>query len=297
MAGFWFNIIRWFGHRHFIRFGIRDRILRFLVNPDQITAIPFEVEFFGYRYRGVLNQYIDWVVFFYGAYERPNLKLLRDLLLAQNKTESVFVDVGANIGHHSLFMARYAAHIHSFEPFDFVREQLLEKISDNALSHVTVHPIGLGANSEELPFYEPNTGNTGLGTFVNDARHGTVLHGKSLRIEPADDYFPAHGINKVDLVKIDVEGFEPDVLLGMHKTIMRDRPIIMAEYSSQTRARLGSTEALADLVGDNYKIYTVSDDTNDYRLIPFNFDDVTGNIILVPAEFDATHISNGRVRR
>jgi hypothetical protein len=53
----------------------------------------------------------------------------------------------------------------------------------------------------------------------------------NLEIVRGDDYLPTHGIERVDLIKIDVEGFEKNVLAGLAETIERERPILVVEVS------------------------------------------------------------------
>ncbi len=73
------QVLRWLGRREWIPFGVRDRVIRHFADPNLQTPNPYEVEFFGMRYRGDLSNFIDWSVYFYGAYEKANLALLRDL--------------------------------------------------------------------------------------------------------------------------------------------------------------------------------------------------------------------------
>ena len=72
------SALRVFGHQHYILHG-RDCVIRMLYPPEKSQSIPFEVPFFGMRYPGNLNTYLDWSVFFYGAYTRNELDILRDV--------------------------------------------------------------------------------------------------------------------------------------------------------------------------------------------------------------------------
>ena len=64
------NLLRRFGHLDWLAFGIRDRIIRYFVNPDTVEGKEFVTDFFGLQYQGNLNTFIDWSVYFYGAYEK-----------------------------------------------------------------------------------------------------------------------------------------------------------------------------------------------------------------------------------
>ena len=114
------SLLRLFGHMDWIAFGIRDRIIRYFANPETVAGTEFETNFFGLTYRGKLNAFIDWSVFFYGAYEKEILFLMRDLV--KDKQNQIFIDVGAYVGHHSLFMSKFCSEVHAFEPYDRVSE-------------------------------------------------------------------------------------------------------------------------------------------------------------------------------
>ena len=102
------EILRWIGHRHWLRG--RDRILRAFEHPDHQQPHAFTVDFFGRSYTGNMTNFIDWSVYYYGAFHLHELKLLgavADALRARGGPVNIF-DVGANIGHHSLFLSGHA---------------------------------------------------------------------------------------------------------------------------------------------------------------------------------------------
>jgi hypothetical protein len=106
------NTLQRIGRMHWLRG--RDRILRAFSNPDRQQPVLF-----------------DWTVFYYGAFSVNELQLLAALaagLRARGKPVN-FYDVGANVGHHSLFMSRHAEHIFAFEPFAKVRSEMERKFN------------------------------------------------------------------------------------------------------------------------------------------------------------------------
>ena len=60
------HAVRFLGHQHWIARG-RNRVVRWLCDPETVEPVGFEVDFFGHRYPGSLDHFIDWNVFFYGA--------------------------------------------------------------------------------------------------------------------------------------------------------------------------------------------------------------------------------------
>lgn len=286
-------ILRCIGHMHWLRLGIRYRILHLFLFVTAHFPHPFSVNFFGLSYRGNLQSHIDWHVYFYGAYERHLLFLLRDIAKAEGRT--IFVDVGANVGQHSLFMSIVSDSVHSFEPYPRVRQFLENTIKDNNLSNVTVHPVGLGVRNETLPFYEPIGDNLGLGSFKGIHGRMDMKPSRELEVVRGDEYFLEKQIKGTNIFKIDVEGFERNVLEGLVETLRLERPFIVMEFTSEAHDAFGNEETLWELLPSEYSLYEIKGDvpillmfsTLTYQLKPFNFNTTRGNILLAPNERSA----------
>jgi len=223
------RFLRWLGHQEWLPFEARRKLIKKFVNHNTAGSHEFETDFYGLRYRGNLAELIDWFVFFFGAYEKAELSLLRDL--AANLDSPIFLDIGASIGQHSLFMSRFCQQIHAFEPYGPARKRFREKIALNNLHHVFLHSVALGAREEELDFYAPVGPNIGVGSFRKNHRKKNLPIGR-LQVVRGDDYLNKLNLKKVDLIKIDVEGFEKDVLVGLTETIAKFQPIIIMEIAS-----------------------------------------------------------------
>jgi FkbM family methyltransferase len=216
--------LRLLGRSVRLPFGARERLVSIFCRPEYSSPVPFEIDFFGFSYPGDLSRYLDWCVYFFGAYEENLLFFLKNLL--QEGHGEVFVDIGANVGQHTLFMSKWARAVHAFEPWDTVRSAIDEKIKRNQLTNITVHPVGIGERHDWLPYYAPLGGNTGTGSF--DKGHATDrnrLLGK-LELVNGDEYLEAKGISKIDLIKIDAEGWEQFVLMGLRETLARWKPTV-----------------------------------------------------------------------
>jgi len=272
---------------------VYKRLARRGIAPDA----PFTREFFGLSYQGNLRNNVDFDIYFYGAFEKPLLFFLRDAMrnITHNMTRNmiravapgqyVFVDIGANVGQHSLFMAAHGARVYAFEPFAPVREQFLHQLEANRLADVSVYPVGLGDENTQLPFFAPTGNNAGIGSFdPGTAAKGNLCIGE-LVLARADDYFPAQAIDRIDLVKIDVEGFEKMTLAGLRDTLRRTRPVIVCELTYGKPLSLASVEELQGYLPEDYRLFTLdkrkadgskarrrdarSRRSGQYRVIPF----------------------------
>src|SRR5665213_3639465 len=84
------ELLRFVGHVEFIPMGLRIWIINQVYRAEYSPSQPFEVDFFSLKYRGNLNCFVDWYVYFFGAHEKESLFLLRDLI--SQKRDAVFID-------------------------------------------------------------------------------------------------------------------------------------------------------------------------------------------------------------
>lgn len=263
---------------------------------------PFETEFYGLRYQGNLNNNIEFSIFYYGAFEKPMLFFLRDAFKSLPGKHKTFCDVGANIGQHSLFMSSFAQQIHAFEPYEPVRAKLQQHIALNKLENITVHPVGLSDADAELPFYAPTGSNQGIGSFDSS----TVSKGNKkigeLRLVRGSDYLEAQGIARINLMKIDVEGFEKPALQGLSEALTANRPLVVCEISYKGDLAFEDMEDLSNHFPEDYEFFTFDNRkangskarrkgskakrSGEYQLVPFVFSSAAGqdDIVACPKE-------------
>lgn len=278
------NLLRLLARQHWLKG--RDRIIRAFCHPDRQHSRPFETDFFGLRYSGDISNFVDWSVFYYGAFAGHELQLLgqlADALRAKGKLVNFF-DIGANIGHHTLFMSRHADRVFSFEPFSEVRSEMSRKLSFAGVTNVTIFPIALGDQNETGSFCPPTGANQGTGTLgqnlPDNASSGTI----SVQVARGDDLFAANHLPPVSLIKMDVEGYETKALAGLRETLWRDRPPIFLEIQPEPGSeKISGQVKVQDLLYPNHLIFDVSHSMGRFVLKPFSNNGPEEKLV-IPAE-------------
>lgn len=246
----------WLGLKH------KRSAYKNLCAHDEVPDAPFSKDFFGLRYEGNLSNNIEFNIFYYDAFEKPLLFFLRDTVLnikqsaTNDENSTIFCDVGANIGQHSLFMSNYASTVHAFEPYQRVSKKLKHHIQLNGITNISLHELGLSDKDEQLDFYAPTGRNLGIGSFdASTVSKGNIAAGK-LSLVRGDDYFKQKMIEAVTLLKIDVEGFEKAVLRGLQATLEQQRPIIVCEITYGCELSFSSAQELTRLLPSDYQLFS-----------------------------------------
>jgi FkbM family methyltransferase len=279
------QVLRFIGHVEGLRG--RDRILRAISHPDHQRPFAFETDFFGHKYSGNMTNFIDWTVFYYGAFSVHELRLLADLataLRAQGKPVNFF-DVGANIGHHTLFMSSHADRIFSFEPFYVVRNEMERKLAHAGVDNVTIFPVALGDRTEDASFSPPTGANQGTGTLGNILPDNASADTITVQVVQGDDFLNQNGLPPISILKMDVEGHEAKALEGLRETLWRDRPPILVEIQADhgSVSSAGKSASVRDLLYPNHLLFKVGDSRGQYTLKPFHTGD-SEEVLVLPAE-------------
>jgi len=233
-----------------LRFLYRSKIL----HSTTSVSLPFEIDFFGMRYKGDITNSLDFHCYFYGAFEKGHLFFWNDVASAIFDKKGVYVDIGANQGHHSLFMSPISKVVHSFEPYERVRKKIVEKIQLNNIDNIIIHDVGIGDKDDIMQFFAPKGTNLGLGSFVKNQKD-RLETGIPLRIVDGDKYFNHNISDEIHMMKIDVEAFEKTVIKGLKNTLDKYRPIIVLEIEIGLDCSFHSESELKENFPDNYSFY------------------------------------------
>ena len=233
-----------------IPFGIRDRLARLLFDPAHTGGGAFDVPFFGLRYSGRFDSYIDWYTWIYGAFAKSELFAIDRLAAIR---PGLALDIGANTGHHTLFLATRYHHVHAFDPVPDNTSRIAEKLERNGITNVTIHGVALGDADGEAPFYGSRLHNTGTGSLV----HGFAPLNEreasgTVRVVHGSDHLDRNGVTGIAFVKIDTEGYERPVLEGLRAVLSRERPLVQVEISARTGLAVGCWGRVADMLPSGY---------------------------------------------
>jgi FkbM family methyltransferase len=139
------------------------------------------------------------------------------------KKNSIFFDIGSNYGWHSITTSHLCEKIYSFEPQKYVFEIQKDNISQNNIDNIELYNIGIGNKNE---YREMNPINYNDSVNVGDLSVG--IGGEKIEIKTIDSL----NIDKVDFIKIDVQGYEKFVLEGGTNTLNKNKPILIIEMEN-----------------------------------------------------------------
>ena len=204
---------------------IRERMIR------NVTIRVWGVKYslFDYEYFAIVQPYFEsWI----WNYLKP-------------KKGDVFVDVGAHIGKYTCLVAKIASKVIALEPHPVNYHYLVKNIRANHLDNVIALNVAAWKENSELKLYSGSTSGRHSVKYARDGEHITV---KARRI---DDILEELNIDRVDWVKIDVEGAEYEVLQGMERTLRRCRCKLILECR---RENLGKVISFLRNLGYRTKI-------------------------------------------
>jgi FkbM family methyltransferase len=199
-----------------------------------------------------LREGIDFSIYLLGAFERSTAKAIRRTV----RPGMIAFDIGANIGAHTLGLARLvgaSGKVYAFEPTVYAFGKLRQNLALNPelQSRVIAEQVML-TDRTDLPVEAEIYSSWPL--FENrDGLHPkhlgrpeSTLGSRAVRL---DGYVEAASIKRIDFIKLDVDGFECHVLGGGMAALKTFRPVILMELSPYVLAERGrSLEELQDIL-------------------------------------------------
>lgn len=165
-----------------------------------------------------------------------------------------FIDIGMNIGQTLLKVRSMDQHIPyiGFEPNPVCVSYLYKLIQLNQIENVRIMPVGLGRQSEILTLYADNEFASGASVIKGFRKNQKIKYEYNIPVFSGDEIL---NNLKIGLIKIDVEGFELDVLKGLLNSIKFNRPFVLCEilpnYNNRDSERYARQLELESLLKSN----------------------------------------------
>lgn len=206
------------------RRSVRGRYYRFRFNPG----------FFAHLFKAIFKQH-----------HRALAPLVRTLV----PEDGIVFDVGAHAGQCTKLFARLAPSglVVAVEPGSYARLILRTALRLNRLRNVAVLPMALGERSGVALLSVPvkRSGSYGFGLSHLGAADARTAEVEAVAVATLDDVAASLGLERLDLIKADIEGYELRLVMGARATLARFRPALLLELDDGHLARAGDTLAAA----------------------------------------------------
>jgi FkbM family methyltransferase len=172
------------------------------------------------------SEHIQQQIFWYGYYEKDAILTWEKFL--HNK--SVVLDIGANTGYYTITSAAVAQQVYAFEPSTREREMLTHNVERNGFRNVIIQPEAVSDECDQAHLYLSGPDNKGMsGLQTPDNFMGSIEIVVTITL---DNWMLSTRPERIDGIKIDVEGAELKVLNGMKQLLLEHAPFIFIEIMS-----------------------------------------------------------------
>ncbi len=216
--------------RHYFRgfYRFRNLYVKYILSiPDGQIYFKLEGKYL-FQIEPKNDEGVERSMFCHGTYEQGTLYILKKCL----NVDDVFIDVGANIGLMSIIASNIIGDkgkVLSFEPDSKICSILKHNIQINSVSNTTVFNFALGAKKDKGYLQQRVDANRGSNFLSFDDRN---KNSKEVLIFTLDEIKQEQKISEIKLIKIDVEGWETEVLKGARDILQKSNaPILIIEFS------------------------------------------------------------------
>ena len=210
------------------------------------------------------NIYVRLNDFFIGAVierERKYETHVSDELSKHLKGGTVFIDIGANIGYFTFMAASLVGphgYVHAFEPHPANCELMQMSLETNSFTNVTVYQYAVAEKRRTCQLEV--SGSSSIGRVVDSYQPADTDVNLEHLVEavPLDEILAEN--DRIDVIKMDIEGAEPRAWRGMVKIVREFRPVVLLEFSPKAIELTSKVEPkgfLDDVISNGYDLFII----------------------------------------
>ena len=206
-----------------------------------------------------LNEVIEHNIYYHGSFEPTTRQLLTNL----TKPNMVVFDVGSNIGVHTFYMARNVRPngcVYAFEPASYAYNKLQMNFRLNSQLPVKLEKMAL--SNENITSLKTQVAcswpvDSSFSRKENQAMNSSRVMDDEITLIKLDDYIHRNSIQKLDIIKLDIDGNEMKFFEGASLTISKFKPIITFELADYVLRHYDSSadELINLILSYGYKIF------------------------------------------
>jgi len=232
---------------------LKNKLIKFLI-PD-LHGLVVSPTLYGVNLLVNVDDYIGKMIYYFGEYETNILKFLKYVLCKGD----IFLDVGAYIGDISCIASKFVGNngiVYAVEPVPEHYKMLRSNIYLNNLKNIITFNFALGNKNTIKNVYIKNNINRGADSLI--FTNNSLMTGLRTKVTTINSLIENQEIDMPNIIKIDVEGFELNVLKGACKLLKSsEAPILIIEYNTYIPQCSGKTKNIYDFIStiNNYYIY------------------------------------------
>ncbi len=210
-----------------------------------IRIILFKVLGVKLYLRLISSIYIKLIDLGWGKAKYPELHYLKNII----KPGYNCIDIGANMGYYSYFLSKYSGQtgkIFAIEPVPLFCKIWEKNTSKSRQNNLTLLPFALGEKESQAEMGTPIINGILHHGMTKVITKSDSLYNKTFTVEMKNPDNLFSSIEKIDFIKIDVEGYESIVVENMKETINKHKPLIQSELSGAGN-RLNVIKIITDL--------------------------------------------------